>query len=65
MKKTEFTAFGKKVKKKLIDMNMTQVELAAKVGISKQYLYKILCGERSVEKYIEDIKNILNLDEAT
>lgn len=64
MKKTEFTAFGKKVKKKLIDMNMTQVELAAKVGISKQYLYKILCGERSGEKYIEDIKNILNMEEA-
>lgn len=64
MKKTEFTAFGKKVKKKLIDMNMTQVELAAKVGISKQYLYKILSGERSGEKYIEDIKNILNMEEA-
>lgn len=60
-KQTRLTPFGAKVKKKLIDRNMTQVELAALIGCNKQYLYKILCGERSGKKYIEDIQRILGI----
>ena len=56
--------FGKKVKIKLIELDMTQVELADMLGIGKQYLWKILSGERSGEKYIEDITKILGLDMA-
>ena len=42
-KQMELTAFGKQVKKRLIDKGMTQVELAALIGCNKQYLHKILC----------------------
>lgn len=55
--------FGKQIKKRLVDLNMTQVELADQLGISKQYLYKILVGERSGARYIDKIKSILNLDD--
>ena len=52
------------MRKKLIDRNMTQVELAAMLGCNKQYVYKILTGERSGKKYIEEIAKILDIDMA-
>lgn len=61
-KQTGLTAFGKKVRKRLIDKNMTQVELAALIGCNKQYLHKILCGERSGKKYMDSISRILEID---
>lgn len=63
-RQTKLTPFGAKVKKRLVDRNMTQVELAALIGCNKQYLYKILSGERSGKKYIEDISRILNIKAA-
>lgn len=63
-RRVELTSFGKQVKKKLIDKNMTQMELANMLKCKKQYLYKILTGERSGEKYIEKIVEILEIDEA-
>lgn len=63
-KQSELTSFGKTVRKKLIDRNMTQVELAGLLGCSKQYLYKILTGRRSGRKYISDIKEILDIKAA-
>lgn len=59
--KTQISDFGKEVKKKLIDRDMTQVELAAMVGCDKYYLYKILHGKRSGEKYIGEISKILDI----
>lgn len=50
-KQTRLTPFGRKVRKRLIDKNMTQVELAALLGCNKQYIHKILVGERSGKKY--------------
>lgn len=38
----EPTSYGKDVKCQLVHMGMTQVELAKKVGTSKQYLGKII-----------------------
>lgn len=61
---TRFTSFGRKVKKRLIDKNMTQVELAALLGCNKQYIHKILTGERSGRKYLEEISRILGIDAA-
>lgn len=58
------TPFGRKVKKRLIDKNMTQVELAALLGCDKQYLHKILTGQRSGRKYRDEIMRILELDTA-
>lgn len=63
-KQMELTAFGKQVKKRLIDKGMTQVELAALIGCNKQYLHKILCGERSGKKYLEDISRVLDVEVA-
>ena len=58
-KQTRLTPFGRKVRKRLIDKNMTQVELAALLGCNKQY---ILVGERSGKKYIEAISRILDIE---
>ncbi len=63
MAEGKLTPFGKKVKKRLIDMGMTQVELADRVGITDKYLYKILYGYRSGIKYVEKIKSILKMDD--
>ena len=63
-KQTGLTPFGRTVKKKLIDRGMTQVELAALIGCGKQYLHKILTGERSGRKYMGEIARILGIDEA-
>ena len=57
-KQTRLTPFGRKVRKRLIDKNMTQVELAALLGCNKQYIHKILVGERSGKKYIEAISRM-------
>lgn len=64
LKQARLTSFGKKVRKRLIDRNMTQVELAALLGCNKQYIYKILTGERSGKKYMKEIARILDIDAA-
>lgn len=61
MARTEFTGFGKEVRMKLFEKNMTQTELAALLDCSTQYLYKILVGKRSGKKYIKRICEILGL----
>lgn len=63
-KQTGLTPFGRKVRKRLIDKNMTQVELAALLGCNKQYIHKILTGERSGKKYVDEIARILEIDAA-
>lgn len=61
MRKRTLTSFGKEVKHRLIELNMTQVELAEQVGTSKQYLGKILFGERSGDMYKEKIIAVLEI----
>lgn len=61
-KRRKLTPLGRKIRKKLIDKNMTQVELAALIGCNKQYIHKILVGERSGKKYIEAISKILDIE---
>lgn len=56
------TPLGKEIKKKLIDKGMTQVQLADRLGIGKQYLTKIMNGSRSGAKYVDDICSILNIN---
>lgn len=60
-KRREITPYGKMVKHRLIELDMTQVELAEQVGTSKQYLGKILFGERSGATYLEKIEQVLGL----
>lgn len=56
MKKRKLTPFGLKVKNKLADLNMSQKELAWKLGTSDVYLSMILYGVRSGQMYGEDIR---------
>lgn len=59
--RTEYSSLGKLIKKRLVDRNMTAKELADALGTTPQYLNKILHGERSGEKYIQAIKEILGI----
>lgn len=64
VQKMKLTPFGKKVKKRLIDMGMTQTELAALLGVNKVYVTMILYGQRSGKKYQGEIMRILGIHEA-
>ncbi|HCO18377.1 helix-turn-helix domain-containing protein [Gudongella oleilytica] len=61
MKRRKLTPFGEKVKRKLVEVNMTQKKLAEALGTSEVYLSMILYGERSGKKYIPGINQILEL----
>lgn len=61
MKRRELTAFGMMVKKRLIELNMTQRQLAETVGIGEVYLNVVLHGERSGRKYKQAIIEYLDL----
>jgi DNA-binding XRE family transcriptional regulator len=61
MKKRKLTGFGIEVKDRLTDINMTQKKLAEEIGLSPVYLSMILYGERSGEKYLDEIKAFLKL----
>jgi transcriptional regulator with XRE-family HTH domain len=54
-------AFAIKVKKRLIELNMTQRQLAQEVGMNENYLTDVLAGRRSGQKYRAAIKERLNL----
>lgn len=56
------TPLGKEIKKKLIDKDMTQVELAEQLGVTKQYITKIITGTRTGDKYLCRIGAILDID---
>lgn len=56
------TPLGKEIKKKLIDKDMTQVELAEQLGVTKQYITKIITGIRTGDKYLCRIGAILDID---
>lgn len=61
----EMTPMGKKISKRLIDLDMTQRELADRIGSTPQYLQKILHGERSGMKYLASIEEILKISLTT
>lgn len=63
MKQRQLTPLGKRIVKKLVDMNRTQVWLCNELGIKKSYLNRILHGERGGQKYLTKIYDILDLDE--
>lgn len=54
--------FGREVKKRLVELNLTQRELAKLIGVNENYLTDILRGRRSGKKYREAISRVLDLD---
>jgi transcriptional regulator with XRE-family HTH domain len=58
-----YSNFGKKIKKKLIDRDMTATELAKELGTTPQYLCKIMHGTRSGETYRKTIMELLDIPE--
>ena len=57
----KLTPFGMQVKKKLIEKNMTTSDLADGLGISRSVLSQILYGNKKGEKYIEMIREKLEI----
>lgn len=49
------TPFGRYIKKRLIDRDMQQKELAALVGTAPPMITYIIYGERAADKWIEPI----------
>ena len=62
MNERKLSPLGKVIKKRLIDINKSQIWLAEKVGMNEKYLHLVLYGERSGKKYLPDIINVLGLD---
>jgi transcriptional regulator with XRE-family HTH domain len=60
-KKYAYSDFGKKIKKRLVDRNMTATELAKELGTTPQYLNLILHGKRSGKKYRKKIVELLDI----
>lgn len=54
-----FNTYGIKVKKRLIELDMSQKELAEKVGISTPNLNEILKGKRKGWKHRDKIDFVL------
>ncbi|MDR3597686.1 XRE family transcriptional regulator [Clostridium sp.] len=57
--KREFSTFGIECKKRMLEMNISQKELAKIVGTTDKYLDLVFHGERAGTKYIGKIKEIL------
>ncbi|HAE61021.1 MAG TPA: transcriptional regulator [Eubacteriaceae bacterium] len=62
MSEQKLTPFGIEVKKRLIEIGKTQNQLAKEIGTSKVYLSMILYGKRSGEKYLQLIKDLLDIN---
>ena len=60
--KNKLTPLGKDIKKKLVDIDMSQVELAERVGTTKSYLSQVMRGGKSGEKYLTAICAVLDLN---
>lgn len=61
--KRELCPFGKEIKKALIDVGITQEELAQQVGTTPKYMTHILFGTRSGAKYRARITSVLGIED--
>lgn len=51
--------YGTRIKKRLLELGMTQRELAQRMDISEKNLSKILCGDRKGWKHRDRIEEII------
>lgn len=61
MARRGLTPFGRRVHKRMIDLNITHSELSRRIGCSQSYLTDILAGRRGGGKYMEPICRELNI----
>ncbi len=52
---------GKRIKIRLIELGMTQTELARATGASRHYINHIISGYRTGDKYREAIERVLGI----
>lgn len=62
-KKWKLTPFGIKVKKRLLEKDMTISELAEQIGVKQSYLSQVLYGDKKGYKYMDKICSILEIEE--
>lgn len=62
MKTYPVSDFGKAIKKRLIDIDMTQMELARKMNVSAPYVGEILRGTRTSENARRKVCEAVGLD---
>lgn len=63
MKEVKINEFGKIIKKRLIELDMSQAELADLLGVSRQNLCRMLKGKRPGYKYRNKMLEVLKLNE--
>ncbi len=52
---------GKKIKIRLIELEMSQTELAEQIGASRIYMNHIISGYRAGDKYLKAIEDVLGI----
>jgi transcriptional regulator with XRE-family HTH domain len=55
--------FGIEIRKKLLEVGMSQKELANQIGASENYIWHITHGRRKGTKYMAKITEILKVEE--
>lgn len=60
-RKRSYSEMGKRIKKGMIDKGITATELADMLGTRPQYINKIIHGDRSGRKYMDEIRRILGI----
>ena len=61
--KQRLTPWGMKVKKRLIDLNMTQVDFCKKYGIPENRLSEMITGSKPNYKHKKVVDKILEIED--
>ena len=61
-KTSGYTPFGREVKKRLIDLGLSQTQLEKELGIPYCYLTAMIIGKRSGIKYLPRVAEYLGID---
>jgi len=59
LKNTIINSYGVQVKKRIVELGITQKELAKKADVPEKYLSKIITGQKKGWKYRDRIDEIL------
>ncbi len=57
--KNPSSKYGIEVKKKLLELGITQKQFAERIGVGENYLTMILTGRRSGKKYRDKMQQVL------